>query len=61
MDAAINSGTPVTDYMNMPVLRSFETRQAICAVCERRANAINTKSKGGGTPKPRKVKKKRKR
>lgn len=60
MDAAINSGTPVTDYLNMPVLRFFKTWQAICAVSERRANAMNAAQKSSA-PKPRKAKKKHKR
>lgn len=58
MDAAINSGTSVTDYMNMPVLRFYETWQAICSVCERRAKAANER-RNGNAPKPGKARRRR--
>lgn len=58
MDAAIFSNTPVTSYLEMPVLRFFEVWQAICAVAERRSKAINNGSRSG-PPKPRKAKKRR--
>ena len=59
MDAAINSGTAVTDYMNMPILRFYETWQAICAVYERRANDAEKQRNTAKPPKPRKAKRKR--
>lgn len=59
MDAAINSGTSVTDYLNMPILRFYETWQAICAVYERRANEAEKVRNAGKPPKPRKAKRKR--
>ena len=37
MDASINSSTAVTDYLGMPVMRFYETWEAICDVYERRA------------------------
>lgn len=59
MDAAINSETPVTAYMNMPVLRFYETWQAICAVCERRAKAANERAGQAKGRRPRKAGKRR--
>lgn len=37
MDAAISSNTPVTDYMNMKILRFYETWEAICSVYQKKA------------------------
>lgn len=51
------SNTPVTAYLDMPVLRFFEVWQAICAVAERRNKARS--SAKSGPPKPRKAKKRR--
>ncbi len=34
------SYTSITDFMNMTVMRFYETWQAICAVCERRNKHI---------------------
>ena len=36
----MNSNTPVTAYMDMPVLRFYDTWQAICSVHEKRAEAM---------------------
>lgn len=46
MDAAINSNTSVAEYLDMPVLRFYETWQAIRAVNERRAKAMKEKHRG---------------
>ena len=54
------SNTPVTAYLEMPVLRFYEVWQAICAVLERRSKA-RRESASSGPPKPRKAKKKRRR
>lgn len=59
MDASIHSNTPVTAYLEMPVVRFFEIWRAICAVYER-------KNKNGGQtdnspPRPQKAKKRRRR
>ena len=35
-DAAISSNTPVTDYMDMKILRFYETWEAICNVYQKR-------------------------
>lgn len=53
------SNTPVTAYLEMPVLRFFEVWRAICAVAKRRSEA-RTGSASSGPPRPRKAKKKRK-
>ena len=54
MDAANNSNTSVKEYMDMPVLRFYDIWQAICAVCERRAKAMQErKSSKGPRPKRR--------
>ena len=59
MDAAINSETSVPEYLNMPVLRFYDTWQAICAVYERRAEAAKSRPRTGGAPRPMKAKRKR--
>ena len=47
MDASINSNTAVTDYLGMPILRFFETWEAICAVLERKAQKRKQAEKTG--------------
>lgn len=60
MDAAINSETSVPEYLSMPVLRFYETWQAICAIYERRAEAANARRNTSGAPRPKRAKRKRK-
>ena len=40
MDASINSNTPVTEYLRMPIYRFHEIWQALCAVNKRRAREM---------------------
>ena len=53
MDAATNSNTAVTDYLKMPVLRFYETWQAICECCERKAQAMKEQRKASRSGGPR--------
>lgn len=41
----MNSNTAVTDYMNMPILRFFETCNALHAVMERQRQAMKDRQK----------------
>ena len=47
------SNTSVKDYLDMPVLRFYETWQAIRAVCERKAKAMKETQKKSGKPRRR--------
>lgn len=40
MDAALNSNTPVTHYMDMPLWRFYDLWEAVCAVQQQKAEAI---------------------
>ena len=54
MDASINSNTPVPDYLGMPVMRFYETWEAIVSVYERRAQRRSQAAANARTSKPRK-------
>ena len=41
----MNSSTPVTEYLRMPVYRFYEFWQALCAVSKRRAQEMREQSK----------------
>lgn len=56
MGAAINSNTPVSEYLAMPIPRFYEIWNAICAVYEDRAQMAQQQREENSpprTPKPR--------
>lgn len=59
MDASINSNTPVPDYLGMPVLRFYETWEAIVSVYERRAQRRNQAAANARMGKPPKKRRRR--